>query len=212
MILAAVAIYFLISENTQSPKGDDRATKKTCTTYERGGVATEHCMDDYTGLSREAAEVQAKERGLIPQTVRIDNTSLPVLDVGGAVIYFHITSGFVGGGCLVSYNPGEGVCYQEDNPPQEVVSSEGLACTTFVKSKPETHHCISSYIGLTTKTATEQAMARTLQPSVMRIDGALQGLTDEAGQRIFFNVEDGVVVGGCLRSTNPQTGVCYRAD
>ncbi len=107
-IVAASAIIFVKFNYQNQPETKPEA----CTVFE--GNSRRHCADEYLGLTNEQATAEAKEDGLIPQTISVDGILHGVLDIGGPTIYFKVNDNIVTGVCFRNYIIHEGVCSMTD--------------------------------------------------------------------------------------------------
>lgn len=87
-VAMAALLYFYVNESS-----DTGTQSKTCTTY--GGRAEKQCVEDYLGLTKDAAIAKAKEHKYLPKVVSIDGVSQVNNDLGGYIISLVINKGVV---------------------------------------------------------------------------------------------------------------------
>jgi hypothetical protein len=93
VILALLLITLTVFVIYTVTKESQPEVSKTCTTYNNS--VEEQCIEDYIGLSQEAAIKRAERYHYIPKTISIDGTEQVVDDIGGAIIYLEIENGSV---------------------------------------------------------------------------------------------------------------------
>jgi PhoPQ-activated pathogenicity-related protein len=89
LLLIALAVFAIYTVT----KDGQTEISKTCTTYNNS--VEEQCIEDYIGLSQEAAIERAEQYHYIPKIISIDGTEQVVDDIGGAIIYLEIENGSV---------------------------------------------------------------------------------------------------------------------
>lgn len=87
-VAGASAYYFLVREDS-----DPVVESRTCTTY--NNAVEEQCIEDYVGLTLDAAKTKARKHGYLPKIESIDGVAQGNTDAGGYIIFFIVEDDIV---------------------------------------------------------------------------------------------------------------------